>query len=55
MPHSRRLFWYEDDVRAWQAAAVKVEPLVPRKRGRPTKVEQMIRERIEQAKRSDGL
>ena len=45
MPHSRRLAWYEDDVRAWIAASTPVEPVVVRRRGRPTKVEQMIRAR----------
>ncbi len=48
MPNSRRLFWYEDDVRAWQEAATKVEPLARRRRGRPTKIEQMFRARTAQ-------
>lgn len=49
LPHSRRLAWYEEDVRAWMAAATKVEPVAVKRRGRPTKTEQMIRERIQQS------
>ena len=52
MPHSRRLFWYEDDVKAWQEAATRVEPVTVKRRGRPTKTEQMLRERMNQAKRT---
>jgi len=48
MPNSRRLFWYEEDVRAWQAASVPVEPVVQKRRGRPTKTEQMLRARLGQ-------
>jgi predicted DNA-binding transcriptional regulator AlpA len=46
MPNSRRLFWYEDDVRAWQAASTPVEPVLQRRRGRPTKTEQMVKARM---------
>jgi len=48
MPHSRRLAWYEDDVRAWIAASTPVEPVLQRRRGRPTKVEQMVKARMAQ-------
>jgi hypothetical protein len=48
MPNSRRLFWYEEDVSAWQAASMAVGPVLQRRRGRPTKVEQMIRARVAQ-------
>ncbi len=46
MPNSRRLFWYEEDVRAWQAASTPVGPLMRRQRGRPTKTEQIVRARL---------
>ena len=49
MPNSRRLFWYEEDVKAWQAAAARVEPMERKRRGRPTKQEQVLRARIAQA------
>jgi predicted DNA-binding transcriptional regulator AlpA len=49
MPNSRRLFWYEEDVRAWQAASTPVGTLIRRRRGRPTKTDQVVRARtIEQ-------
>jgi hypothetical protein len=50
MPNLRRLFWYEEDVRAWQAASTPVGPLMRRRRGRPTK-----RERIVQARTIEPL
>ncbi|WP_115617725.1 hypothetical protein [Chromobacterium vaccinii] len=43
MPHSRRLAWYEKDVLAWLADAPPVSPPVKRRRGRPTKIEQLAR------------
>ncbi|WP_080940051.1 helix-turn-helix transcriptional regulator [Chromobacterium violaceum] len=43
MPHSRRLAWYEKDVLAWLAGAQPVSPPVKRRRGRPTKAEQLAR------------
>jgi len=49
LPGQKRLLWRKDDVLAWLAAAVAVEPRstsseAPRsKRGRPTKVEQRAR------------
>jgi predicted DNA-binding transcriptional regulator AlpA len=46
MPNSRRLFWYEDDVSAWQAASTPVGPVAQRRRGRPTKMEQVVRARM---------
>jgi len=46
MPNSRRLFWYEEDVQAWQAASLPVSPLARRRRGRPTKTEQVVRARM---------
>lgn len=42
-PHSRRLAWYAEDVTAWMAAAVPVGEPVKRRRGRPTKAEQLAR------------
>lgn len=48
MPNSRRLFWYEEDVTAWQAAFSPVEPVERKRRGRPTKAEQMLRQRLQQ-------
>ncbi len=46
MPHSRRLCWWLDDVLAWIESNRPAEP-PPQKRprGRPTKVEQLARER----------
>lgn len=46
MPHSRRLCWWEHEVLAWIESNRPAEP-PPRKRqrGRPTKVEQLARER----------
>lgn len=46
MPHSRRLCWWEHEVLAWIELNRPAEP-PPRKRprGRPTKVEQLARER----------
>lgn len=46
MPHSRRLCWYEQDVLTWIASHVPTNP-PPKKRprGRPTKVEQLARQR----------
>ena len=46
MPNSRRLFWYEEDVRAWQAASTPVGPVLQRRRGRPTKAEQIAKARM---------
>lgn len=43
LPHSRRLAWYEDDVLQWMQAATPVGPPVKRRRGRPTKAEQLAR------------
>lgn len=43
LPHSRRLAWYEDEVAKWLAAATPVGPPVKRRRGRPTKIEQLAR------------
>ena len=46
MPGSRRLCWYEDDVLAWIDSTRPVEPPPPRRpRGRPTKAEQLARQR----------
>jgi predicted DNA-binding transcriptional regulator AlpA len=46
MPGSRRLCWYEHDVLAWIASTKPVEPPPPRRpRGRPTKAEQLARQR----------
>ena len=46
MPNSRRLCWWESEVLAWIESNRPAEP-PPRKRprGRPTKVEQLARER----------
>lgn len=41
MPNSRRLAWLEEDVLAWLKASTVVSPAVKRKRGRPTKAEQL--------------
>mgnify|MGYP006974788767 CR=1 FL=1 len=46
MPGSRRLCWYERDVLAWIESTKPAEPPPPRRpRGRPTKAEQIARER----------
>jgi predicted DNA-binding transcriptional regulator AlpA len=46
MPHSRRLCWYESDVLKWIESARPAEPPPPRRRpGRPTKAEQVARQR----------
>ena len=46
LPNSRRLCWYERDVLTWINSTRPAEP-PPKKRprGRPTKVEQLVRER----------
>ena len=46
MPHSRRLVWYEDDVRAWLAQSTRVHPVTQKRRGRPTKEEQILNARL---------
>lgn len=46
LPHSRRLAWYETDVAAWLEEAKPVGPVVRRRRGRPTKAEQMARTKL---------
>ncbi len=43
MPHSRRLVWYEEDVVAWLEGSQTVTPVLVRRRGRPTKLEQVQR------------
>lgn len=46
LPHSRRLCWYETDVLAWIESTRPAEPPPPRRpRGRPTKAEQLARQR----------
>jgi predicted DNA-binding transcriptional regulator AlpA len=46
LPNSRRLCWYETDVLAWIESARPAEPPPPRRpRGRPTKAEQLARQR----------
>lgn len=46
MPHSRRLCWYEHEVLAWIEANRPAEPPpLKRPRGRPTKLEQLSRQR----------
>ncbi len=46
LPHSRRLCWYERDVLAWIESTRPAEPPPPRRpRGRPTKAEQLARQR----------
>jgi len=46
LPHSRRLCWWEHEVLAWIESNRPAEPPpVKRPRGRPTKVEQLARER----------
>jgi predicted DNA-binding transcriptional regulator AlpA len=46
LPNSRRLAWYEEDVLRWIAAATPVGEPIKRRRGRPTKAEQMARARV---------
>jgi len=46
MPHSRRLCWWEHEVLEWIESNRPAEPPpAKRPRGRPTKVEQLTRER----------
>jgi predicted DNA-binding transcriptional regulator AlpA len=46
MPHSRRLCWYEHDVRAWIDANHEPSHLPTRRpRGRPTKAQQLAWQR----------
>ncbi|MBS0448501.1 MAG: hypothetical protein JSR59_21475 [Proteobacteria bacterium] len=45
LPNSRRLAWYEEDVLTWMGQAVPVGP-TGRRRGRPTKAEQLARARL---------
>lgn len=46
MPNSRRLCWWEHEVLAWIESNRPAEPPPPKRpRGRPTKVEQLARER----------
>lgn len=45
LPHSRRLAWYEDDVATWMQAAQPVGMPRKKRRGRPTKAEQLARMR----------
>lgn len=46
MPNSRRLCWYESEVLAWIESTKPVGPPQPRRRrGRPTKAEQLAYER----------
>jgi predicted DNA-binding transcriptional regulator AlpA len=46
MPSSRRLCWYEHEVLAWIESSRPAEPPPPKRpRGRPTKVEQLARQR----------
>jgi predicted DNA-binding transcriptional regulator AlpA len=42
-PHSRRLAWYADAVKEWMESALPVGEPVKRRRGRPTKAEQLAR------------
>lgn len=51
LPNSRRLAWYEDDVLKWLEAATPVGPPVKRRRGRPTKAEQLARAQSVEADR----
>lgn len=44
LPGARRLAWLEDDVLAWVRTGQTNAPLPKRRRGRPTKTEQMRRE-----------
>lgn len=49
MPSSRRWCWWEDEVLAWIETNRPAEPPPPKRpRGRPTKVEQLARERWSQ-------
>jgi hypothetical protein len=46
MPNSRRLCWYEHEVLAWIDSHRPAEPSPRRRpRGRPTKAEQLARQR----------
>lgn len=45
LPHSRRLAWYEKDVKAWLAGATAVQPPTKPRRGPPTKAERTAAER----------
>lgn len=46
LPNSRRLCWYEHEVLAWIDSHRPAEPPPPRRpRGRPTKAEQLARQR----------
>ena len=46
LPSSRRLCWYESDVLAWIESSRPAEPPPQRRpRGRPTKAEQLARQR----------
>lgn len=46
LPNSRRLCWYERDVLEWIESTRPAEPPQPRRpRGRPTKAEQLARQR----------
>ena len=46
LPNSRRLCWYERDVLAWINSTLPANPPpAKRPRGRPTKVEQLARQR----------
>lgn len=45
LPNSRRLAWYEEDVLAWLQAAQPVGEPQKKRRGRPTKAEQLARMR----------
>lgn len=52
LPHSRRLCWYEHDVLAWiESQRPSMPPPKKRPRGRPTKVEQFVREQWEAGSR----
>ncbi len=64
LPHTKRLLWRIEDVEAWLAKHVDVEHKTsftdfPRKRGRPTKAEQIAKLRArgahyKQLKKSSG-
>lgn len=45
MPSSRRLAWYESDVKAWLKSSTQVLPASKPRRGPPTKVELVAAER----------
>jgi hypothetical protein len=50
LPNSRRLCWYEHDVRAWMDSTRPAEPPpIKRRRGRPMKTEQLARLRWERS------